>query len=388
MLEGGADLRIIQMDNGEMVVGEISLSKQQTSIVQYDGNIAVSASAGTGKTRTMVAKIIYDLERNKTHKVIAAITFTIKATQEIRDRLVVDTSQNFIGTNNIFAIEEVIKPFMKDVYGEEYDIDFDTDYTNKDHYFDTFDQGLDLMRNNGTIYSYCTRKNCKVHNKNCSANNRNFVFELALDITKKSKACKLFLISKYFCIYIDEYQDCDSEMHDFFMFLSKNLEIRTFVVGDDKQSIYRWRGARPEQFVGVTTNPSFQHFVLTENHRSSLGIQNYSNLLFSNTSGLYKQTENIGDIVVIKRDVEDWASIVVSLLDGTSSAAILRNYKDTSYFGKSNARDDAEILSKCGIEFVYIPEAPIEQITTSTAWLYMAVARYIMFDEFSVYDFI
>lgn len=50
-----------------------------------------------------------------------------------------------------------------------------------------------------------------------------------------------FLKAKYFKIYIDEYQDCDYAMHQFFMYLCKQLDIHLFVVGDEKQSIYIWR---------------------------------------------------------------------------------------------------------------------------------------------------
>ena len=92
------------------------LSPIQKEIVETSGNLIVRASAGTGKTHTMVSKIKHDIEENHTHKVVAAITFTIKAAAEIKDRLNIDVSEHFIGTNNSFAIEEIIKPFMKDVY--------------------------------------------------------------------------------------------------------------------------------------------------------------------------------------------------------------------------------------------------------------------------------
>ena len=96
------------------------LSPIQKEIVETSGNLIVRASAGTGKTHTMVSKIKRDIEENHTHKVVAAITFTIKAAAEIKDRLNIDVSEHFIGTNNSFAIEEIIKPFMKDVYGKDY----------------------------------------------------------------------------------------------------------------------------------------------------------------------------------------------------------------------------------------------------------------------------
>lgn len=78
----------------------MTLSPIQQQIVDTKGNLVVRASAGTGKTHTMVAKIAAEIESNRTHKVVAAITFTIKAAQEIKDRLSVDISRHFIGTNN------------------------------------------------------------------------------------------------------------------------------------------------------------------------------------------------------------------------------------------------------------------------------------------------
>ena len=388
MFKGGASMKLKQNDCDKVVINEVSLSKQQAEIVLYNGNIVVSASAGTGKTRTMVSKIVYDLEQNNTHKVIAAITFTIKAAQEIRDRLFVDVSHNFIGTNNSFAIEEIIKPFMKDVYGEEYDKDFDTDYTSKDFLFDSFVDGIEIMRSCGIISKYCTQSYCKVHGKDCSSNKTNFVFELALDIVKKSEACRLFLQAKYFSIYIDEYQDCDGEMHNLFKYLQTSLGIRVFAVGDDKQSIYRWRGANPELFKELTKNDAFKHFVLTENHRSCKNIQNYSNLLFAETAALYEKSECENRITIVNRKIADWTEVITDLLDKDKSSALLRNYDNTPYFGKESSMCGSKKLGQKGVDFVYIPTAPIESITTKAAWLYMAVARFILLEDFTVFDFI
>ena len=117
----------------------MNLTPVQQQIVDTPGNLIVRASAGTGKTHTMVAKIAAEIEHNHTHKSIAAITFTIKAAQEIKDRLSVDVVQHFIGTNNSFVIEEVIKPFMKDVYGADFDLDMSTDYSVK---VDTFQKAI------------------------------------------------------------------------------------------------------------------------------------------------------------------------------------------------------------------------------------------------------
>ena len=167
----------------------MTLSISQNEIVSSKGNMIVSASAGTGKTYTMVSKIAYELEQNHTHKVIAAITFTIKAAKEIKNRLKIDTTDHFIGTNNSFVIEEIIKPFIRDVYGLEYNFEVTTDYSKK---IKTFKSGMQILKENHVICSY-------------ENNNQNFVFELAFEIVNQSRACRLFLQSKYFKIYFYVY---------------------------------------------------------------------------------------------------------------------------------------------------------------------------------------
>ena len=96
----------------------------------------------------MVSKIKHDIEENHTHKVVAAITFTIKAAAEIKDRLNIDVSEHFIGTNNSFAIEEIIKPFMKDVYGKDYKLDMSTDYSVR---VGTLDEGIEKNKNGANL---------------------------------------------------------------------------------------------------------------------------------------------------------------------------------------------------------------------------------------------
>ena len=164
----------------------MKLSPIQEKIINTSGNLIVRASAGTGKTHTMVNKIAKEINDNRTHKVVAAITFTIKAAQEIKDRLSVDITQHFIGTNNSFVIEEIIKPFMKDVYGSDYDIDMSTDYS-REAKVETFQDAIDKIKNEGVLCSYTDKK-------------KNFIFELAQKIVENSTACRLYLQAKYFKI--------------------------------------------------------------------------------------------------------------------------------------------------------------------------------------------
>ncbi len=341
------------------------LSPIQEKIVSTPGNLIVRASAGTGKTHTMVSKIATEIENNHTHKVIAAITFTIKAAQEIKDRLAVDISQHFIGTNNSFAIEEIIKPFIKDVYGADFDLDMSTDYSIK---LENFQAGIEQIRTNAILCSY-------------EDNKINFIFDLAQDILERSLACRLYLQAKYLKIYIDEYQDCDKAMHKLFMYICDKLHIETFVVGDEKQSIYIWRGAYPEAFKSIWQKDNFEKIFMGDNFRSCQQIQNYSNLLCEETRPLYQTTDDLDNIVWLTTTSSSWVSEVLENIDYEKRLALLR-------FSNANAQSGAELIAAAGMECVFIPQPPIADITTDTAWLYSAIAKYSIIEQYSVYDFI
>ena len=340
------------------------LSPIQKEIVEQPGNLIVRASAGTGKTHTMVSKIMYDIEHQHTHKVVAAITFTIKAANEIKERLTIDTSSHFIGTNNSFVIEEIIKPFMKDVFGKAYKQDMNTDYSVK---VNTFDEGVAKIRDEQVLCSY-------------ENNMENFIFQLALDILKKSKACQLYLQAKYFKIYVDEYQDCDKDMHALFMYICVCLNIDTFVVGDEKQSIYMWRGAYPKAFMDIWNRQDFSKKFMRDNFRSCQQIQNYSNLLCYETRDLYKPVEDLSSVIMVCATSANWVSSVIPYLDLHKKCALLR-------YSKANAEAGAKDLTDRNIEFTYIPQTPIADITTETAWLYNAIAKFFILPKYSAYDF-
>ena len=340
------------------------LSPIQKEIVEESGNLIVRASAGTGKTHTMVSKIVYDIEHQHTHKVVAAITFTIKAANEIKERLTIDTTSHFIGTNNSFAIDEIIKPFMKDVFGMEYKLDMSTDYSVK---VNTFAEGLAKIKDEQILCSYENSK-------------ENFIFQLALEILKKSKACQLYLQAKYFKIYVDEYQDCDKDMHALFMYICEVLQIDTFVVGDEKQSIYMWRGAYPKAFMSIWDRLDFSKKFMRDNFRSCQQIQNYSNLLFKETRDLYKSVDDLSSVIMVCATADNWVSSIVPYLDAEKKCALLR-------YTNANAEAGSNELTAGNVEFTYVPQTPIADITTETAWLYNAVAKFFILPKYSEFDF-
>ena len=72
---------------------------------------------------------------------------------------------------------------------------------------------------------------------------------------------------------------------------------------------------------------------------------------------------------------------VLQYIDPQKRTALLR-------FRNADAENGASELSSAGNNFVFIPQLPIADITTETAWLYTAIAKYMVLPEYSVYDLI
>ena len=191
------------------------MSEEQYKILNAKGNIVVTANAGAGKTFILVEKINKTIEENRSHKTIAAITFTRKAANEIRNRLKKDTSNIYIGTNDSFVLEEIIRPFFKDLYNTKFSSELEPDYQLK---VDNSRQGINIMLSQHIIPKFRDNK-------------KNFNFRLAKYILENSKIARTYLKSKYSYIFIDEYQDSDTDMHNFFMYLNEKLGINLCVVG-------------------------------------------------------------------------------------------------------------------------------------------------------------
>lgn len=341
------------------------LSKAQEEILNAEGNIIVSANAGSGKTFVLVEKINQFLDKNKTHKTIGAITFTRKAANEIKNRLSKKSLNTYVGTNDSFVLEEIILPFFKDVYKIETNIKFEPDYNKK---VNDYNNAINIMLVEQVIPVFYDNK-------------RNFTFQLAKYILENSKIARCYMKSKYSVIFIDEYQDCDVDMHDLFMYICFDLKIKLFVVGDDKQSIYIWRGANPTSFRKLCYNEQFLHKKLEENFRSCQQIKNYS-YLFSNNNELFEKVENNGEVIgVYTNDYENCIPEIIKNIDRDKKCAILT-------YTKNMARSMADEFTKNDLNFNYIIKPTIEDFSSNDRWLYLAIAKFLMKQDYNQYSFL
>ena len=113
-----------------------------------------------------------------------------------------------------------------------------------------------------------------------------FALELLYDENNEPSALALDIQDMYDEIYIDEYQDTNSVQDDIFKAISKN---NRFMVGDIKQSIYRFRSAEPEIFTGyrnafkpideMSKDSVGASIFMSDNFRCDSTVIDFSNLL-------------------------------------------------------------------------------------------------------------
>lgn len=284
-----------------------SLNEQQkAAVLATEGPVMVFAGAGSGKTRTLTYRIAYMVsEKNISPFQILAITFTNKATNEMRGRLnklvgiaannlTISTFHAFcarilrreipaLGYDRSFSIldeEEQLK-IIADVLKEN-NIDrkqYPAKAMQKNiNYLKCFMQKPDLLIEQKIMDWYETKMK--------SLNLLDFE-DLLL------KTHQLFcdfpeVLQKYQqhfqYVLVDEFQDTNLVQYELMKMLtheSRNL----FVVGDDDQSIYSFRGTNYENMnLFKQDYPERQLFFLTQNYRSTQNILDGCNLLIGNNN--------------------------------------------------------------------------------------------------------
>lgn len=193
----------------------MELSKLQKSIIEAPYNkIVVMASASSGKTRLLTEKTRSLLRAGIDPHEIAVITFTNMAAAELRQRLGNDYKDGlFVGTIHSLANYFLLSAGI------------DTkDYLNEEN----FDKLFDLVANN----PYCIRK-----------------------IT--------YLI-------LDEAQDTDKLQFKFLLDMINPPNF--FFAGDVRQSIYQWKGARPDLLLELMKKIDVKVFDMNENYRNGANI--------------------------------------------------------------------------------------------------------------------
>ncbi len=305
-----------------------SLNEEQLKpVMQTEGAVLVTAGAGSGKTRLLthrIAHIIEDLGVPAYN--VLAITFTNKAANEMRERLDKmlgdDAADVWVFTFHALCVR-ILRKFIKNlggytsgfsIYGEQEkehcikrilkDMQLEEDITKEviAAISDAKNQGKNPDEY-AKIYSW--RDNIDViakayfeyekELKKSNALDYDDLLNKALYLLKTNDEAREYYQSKFRYIHVDEFQDTNKVQYDIIKILAaKHGNI--FVVGDEDQSIYGWRGANftnifdfQTDFSGVST------YKLEQNYRSTKKILALANkIIANNTERLDKRlwTEN------------------------------------------------------------------------------------------------
>jgi DNA helicase-2/ATP-dependent DNA helicase PcrA len=284
------------------------LSDQQRTAVEHFGSPAlVIAGAGSGKTRTLTAKIVHLISLGYKPERLLAITFTNKAADEMKKRLIQETGLSIerfpwvrtfhsacfklfkvhcrrMGFSNPVQIYSVYQQqkTLKDVLIR---LNYDLKYTR------SVLGRISIAKNSGEPTAYFD------HHPRLAAISLQYVYEeyekeliarnavdfdnillLTRDLLKHHPEIRADYQSYFEYILVDEYQDSNNLQEELTRLMLRDGNL--FCVGDDWQAIYGFRGSNVNHFLSFKGNhPLSKIFRLEQNYRSADEIVKIANTL-------------------------------------------------------------------------------------------------------------
>lgn len=354
------------------------LNPRQREAVRYvDGPCLVLAGAGSGKTSVITRKIAYLIEQcDLPARHIAALTFTNKAAREMKERiaglvkgqaargLTVSTFHN-LGLNmirreagslgfkpgfSIFDAEDA-RALIKELMLK--DGELDSDHLNSvQHQISNWkndlvepEQALALAESPGeqTIALVYQRYNQALRAYN--AVDFDDLILIPVQLLERDAEALARWRRRIRYLLVDEYQDTNSSQYRLVKLLVGDRGALT-VVGDDDQSIYAWRGARPENLSLLRQDyPSLKLIKLEQNYRSTSRILRVANTLIANNPHEFEKAlwseMGLGDpIRVLRCSNEDAEAERVATEILTQRLRLQRKFRDYAilYRGNHQAR--------------------------------------------------
>ena len=285
---------------------------QKKAVLHIEGPLLVFAGAGSGKTKTLTYRVAYLIEELKVKPDnILAVTFTNKASEEMKERiknlLNKDINLFWIGTFHSMCSRILRKEIVYLGYNKNFTI-LDEDDSLK--IIDEAIKNLDFQKNyfqSREIYnkiSYIKSRGLFVEDyipkdgydealkkiflkyeeikKKGNLVDFDDLINFVTKILNQNDIISRFYSEKFKFILVDEYQDINPAQHKLLKALTKyNKNI--FVVGDDDQSIYKFRGSSSELMLSFKDDfEKVEVVYLSENYRSTETIVNASKFLIKN----------------------------------------------------------------------------------------------------------
>ena len=297
--------------------------EQREAVMQTEGPVLILAGAGSGKTRALTHRIVYLIEEFGVNPWnILAITFTNKAAEEMRER--VDGLVSFgadqiwvstfhslcvrilrrhidrLGFDNRFTIYDTDdqKTVMKGVCKR---LNIDTKAykersllsaisSAKDNLVDVREYEMNTM---GDYHKMVIAKVYREYQETLKRNNALDFDDIIVKTVELFKTCPEILNSyqeRFKYIMVDEYQDTNTAQFELVRLLADKYR-NLCVVGDDDQSIYKFRGANIRNILDFELHyPEAKVIKLEQNYRSTSSILDAANAVIHNNAGRKEKT--------------------------------------------------------------------------------------------------
>lgn len=298
----------------------MQLSKpQQEAIATTEGQVILISCPGSGKTSTVVRRVQYMVEHGIPAQQILVLTFSRAAASEMKERFLKLASKEKQGEEVWFA---TIHSFCFNVISAAYKLKADNILGESEGWM-IIRKGLDVLkkqkilkrdiRDYADFTSSCLREISVINNngvdwntykaQTCPTSEFKAIYELyekqkryigKIDYDDMLKMCYQLLSERegYLSYYkkrfryiiVDEYQDTNFLQRDILYLLAGSPEEANLcVVGDDDQSIYKFRGAKPEIMLSFAdTYPSCKQIYMDMNYRSEPYIVQHAKNLIEN----------------------------------------------------------------------------------------------------------
>lgn len=322
--------------------------EQREAVMHIDGPVLILAGAGTGKTRTITARMSYMVERGIQPQNILAVTFTNKAATEMRERVIDMVPDGkgkkiVLGTFHAFCVKllrehaerlgykknwviytqseqiSLLKRIITRLMGKEESYDPAKAQSRISHAKNSGESLGDAKHSTEAAIMEAYQNEMRALN----AMDFDDLIILGVELLEEHDEVRQAIRNRFTHTMVDEFQDTNSlQMRLLRAIVGPPYNV--CVVGDDDQSIYGWRGA------DITNILEFERFFpnphvikLEENYRSTTPILHTANSLIVNNAGRRPKTlwsRNPGSdcvrLVIVQDDKEEAGMIAKEIEAG------------------------------------------------------------------------
>ncbi|MHB8127464.1 MAG: ATP-dependent helicase [Mobilitalea sp.] len=308
---------------------------QQQAVLHQDGPMLVLAGPGSGKTLVITERTKYLIEKvHIPENQILVITFTKAAANEMKERFLADSQTNHTQVNfgtfhaTFFTIlkhayhlnaSNIVREDVRLQYMKEIIHHLELEYEDEKEFISDLFSEISLVKGGRMELSNYYSIHCandifqtiyaEYDQKLRKANQIDFddMLLLCYQLLYERKDILAAWQNKFRYILIDEFQDINKVQYDIIRMLAlprNNL----FIVGDDDQSIYRFRGAKPEIMLNFPVDyPDCKKINLDKNYRSTKNILNASSQLVKHNQNRFEK-----NMAAVK---EDGRAVVIQHFD-------------------------------------------------------------------------